>query len=50
MSDEAGLPVEPENDPFGYSNAPELKHTTLSAKFMVINGVQYIFRSDPCLG
>ena len=36
MSDEAGLPIEPENDPFGFSNAPELKHTTLSAKFMVM--------------
>jgi len=34
MSDEAGLPIEPENDPFGYSNAPELKHTTLSAQYM----------------
>jgi len=34
MSDEAGLPIEPENDPFGFSNAPELKHTTLSAKFL----------------
>jgi len=34
MSDEAGLPIEPENDPFGYSNAPELKHTNLSAKFL----------------
>ena len=37
MSDEAGLPIEPENDPFGFSNAPELKHTTLSAKFMVMH-------------
>ena len=35
MSDEAGLPIEPESDPFGYSNAPELKHTALSAKFLV---------------
>jgi len=34
MSDEAGLPIEPESDPFGYSNAPELKHTALSAKFL----------------
>jgi len=34
MSDEAGLPIEPENDPFGYSNAPELKHTNLSSKFL----------------
>ena len=36
MSDEAGLPIEPENDPFGFSNASELKHTTLSATFMVM--------------
>jgi len=34
MSDEAGLPIEPENDPFGSSNAPELKHTNLSAQFL----------------
>jgi len=35
MSDEAGLPIEPENDPFGSSNAPELKHTNLSAQYLV---------------
>eukprot|EP00092_Neocalanus_flemingeri_P034954 GFUD01038033.1.p1 GENE.GFUD01038033.1~~GFUD01038033.1.p1 ORF type:complete len:602 (-),score=120.13 GFUD01038033.1:163-1941(-) len=34
MSDEAGLSIEPENDPFGYSNAPDLKHTNLSATFL----------------
>jgi len=34
MSDEAGLPIDPEMDPFDGSNAPELKHTNLSAKFL----------------
>eukprot|EP00092_Neocalanus_flemingeri_P007373 GFUD01007960.1.p1 GENE.GFUD01007960.1~~GFUD01007960.1.p1 ORF type:complete len:548 (-),score=81.86 GFUD01007960.1:485-2128(-) len=34
MSDEAGLPVDPEMDPFDFSNAPELKHTNLSAQFL----------------
>ena len=45
MSDEAGLPIDPENDPFGFSNAPELKHTTLSAKFMVILTLKFILNS-----
>ena len=34
MADEAGLPLEPEEDPFDNSAAPELKHTNLSAKFL----------------
>ena len=35
MADEAGLPIDPEMDPFEGSNAPELKHTNLSAQFLV---------------
>lgn len=34
MADEAGLPIDPEQDPFGFSNAPELKHTNASAAMM----------------
>jgi len=34
MADEAGLPIDPEQDPFGFSNAPELKHTNASATMM----------------
>jgi len=34
MTDEAGLPIDPEMDPFENSNAPELKHTNLSAQFL----------------
>merc|ERR1719474_1902781 len=34
MSDEAGLPIDPDPDPFGHSNAPELKHTNLSVKYL----------------
>ena len=35
MSDEAGIHIEPESDPFHNSNAPDLKHTNLSAKYLV---------------
>merc|ERR1719483_503368 len=34
MADEAGIPIDPEMDPFEGSNAPELKHTNLSAQFL----------------
>jgi len=34
MTDEAGLQIDPEMDPFENSNAPELKHTTLSSQFL----------------
>lgn len=34
MTDEAGLSIDPEMDPFDNSNAPELKHTNLSAQFL----------------
>jgi len=34
MSDEAGLPIDPEDDPYGLSNAPELKHTNASANLL----------------
>ena len=32
MSDEAGLPIDFDPDPFSHSNTPELKHTNLSLK------------------
>ena len=41
MTDEAGLPIDPEMDPFDNSNAPELKHTNLSAQFLVIPFIVY---------
>merc|ERR1719249_43111 len=34
MVDEAGTPIDPDPDPFGHSNAPELKHTNLSVKYL----------------
>ena len=37
MTDEAGLNNDPEMDPFDNSSAPELKHTNLSAQFLVIH-------------
>ena len=40
MSDEAGIHIEPESDPFHDSNAPDLKHTNLSAKYLVRAMVQ----------
>ena len=40
MSDEAGIHIEPERDPFHDSSAPDLKHTNLSAKYLVRAMVQ----------